>query len=48
MTFGSADSCPSPSAAAVALVPAEQQGDEILRGGRPQFDVDGTVTGHRF
>ena len=48
MTFGSADSCPSPSAAAVALVPAEQQGDETLRGGRPQLDVDGAVSGDRF
>jgi hypothetical protein len=32
----------------VAFVPAEQQCDETLRGGRTQFDVDGTVTGHRF
>jgi hypothetical protein len=39
---------PSRSADAVALVPAEQQCDETLRGGRTQFDVDGTVTGHRF
>ena len=28
-------------------MPAEQQGDETLRGGGTQFDVDGTVTGHR-
>ena len=48
MTFDGADSCFSRSAAAVALVPAEQQGDETLRGGRTQFDVDGTVTGHRL
>ncbi len=39
---------PSRSADAVALVPAEQQCDETLRGGRTQFDVDGAVTGHRF
>jgi hypothetical protein len=48
MTFDSADSCPSRSAAAVALVPAEQQCDETLRGGRPQLDVDGAVAGDRF
>jgi len=47
MTFDSADSCPS-SAAAVALVPAEQQCDETLRGGRTQLDVDGAVSGHPF
>jgi hypothetical protein len=39
---------PSRSADAVALVPAEQQCDETLRGGRTQFDVDGAVTGHRL
>jgi hypothetical protein len=48
MTFRSADSCPSRSAAAVALVPAEQQCDETLRGGRTQLDVDGAVSGDRF
>jgi hypothetical protein len=48
MTFDSADSCPSRSAAAVALVPAEQQCDETLRGGRTQLDVDGAVSGHRL
>ena len=47
MTFDG-DSCPSRSAAAVALVPAEQQCDETLRGGRTQLDVDGAVSGHRF
>ena len=48
MTFDGADSCPSRSAAAVALVPAEQQCDETLRGGRTQLDVDGAVAGDRF
>jgi hypothetical protein len=48
MTFDGADSCPSRLAAAVALVPAEQQCDESLRGGRTQFDVDGAVSGDRF
>jgi hypothetical protein len=48
MTFDGADACPSRSADAVALVPAEQQCDETLRGGRTQLDVDGTVTGHRL
>jgi hypothetical protein len=38
----------SRSAAAVALVPAEQQCDETLRGGRTQLDVDRAVAGHRF
>jgi hypothetical protein len=42
------DACPSRSAAAVALVPAEQQCDETLCGGRTQFDVDGAVSGERF
>jgi hypothetical protein len=32
----------------VTLVPAEQQCDETLRGGRTQLDVDGAVAGHRF
>jgi hypothetical protein len=48
MTFDGADACFSRSADAVALVPAEQQCDETLRGGRTQLDVDGTVTGHRL
>ena len=48
MTFDGADACPSRSADAAALVPAEQQCDETLRGGRTQLDVDGTVTGHRL
>ena len=47
MTFDGADSCPSRSAAAVALVPAEQQCDETLRGGRTQLDVNGAVCGDR-
>jgi hypothetical protein len=48
MTFDGTDACPSRSAAAVALVPAEQQCDETLRGGRTQLDVDGAVSGDRF
>jgi hypothetical protein len=44
MTFDGVDSCPRRSAAAVA----EQQGDETLRGGRTQLDVDGAVSGDRF
>jgi hypothetical protein len=48
MTFDSADSRPSRSAAAVMLVPAEQQCDETVRGGRTQLDVDGAVSGDRF
>jgi hypothetical protein len=48
MRFDGADSCPGRSAAAVALVPAEQQCDETLRGGRTQLDVDGAVSGHRL
>jgi hypothetical protein len=48
MTFDGAESCPSRSAAAVALEPAEQQCDETPRGGRTQLDVDGAVSGHRL
>jgi hypothetical protein len=48
MTFDGTDACPSRSAAAVALVPAEQQCDETLRGGRTQLDVDGAVSGDGF
>jgi hypothetical protein len=48
MTFNGADSCPTRSADAVALVPADQQCDETLRGVRTQLDVDGAVPGHRF
>jgi hypothetical protein len=48
MTFDGADACFSRSADAVTLVPAEQQCDETLRGGRTQLDVDGTVAGHRL